>query len=234
MIRVRYILACALLAVLVASVVYGILLMRAATAVVEAIPGEIRDTRSALVEEVQATRRGLLAEVDGQASGIRRDAVGQIVALRTDTLARVDTLTAVLDRRTGEALGIADSRLSGAVGALDGVRGDLHPILTNVASVTAHADEAAAVLLRRDALPAQTLGLIAAAKVTAGETAQTMRTVRDAAPKLAESAVGVGKSADGIAADIHAITADIAKPKTFWARFRAWLETAGKIGARFL
>ena len=69
---------------------------------------------------------------------------------------------------------------------------------------------------------------------TAGEMAQAMKTVRDAAPDLAESAVGVAKSADGIAADVHSITADMAKPKGFWAKFRAWLETAGKVAARFI
>jgi hypothetical protein len=81
---------------------------------------------------------------------------------------------------------------------------------------------------------ANSLGTIAAFKLTAGETERTMKTVREAAPQLAASAVNVGKSADGIAADIHSITTDIAKPKGFFAKLRAWAETAGKILARFI
>jgi hypothetical protein len=75
---------------------------------------------------------------------------------------------------------------------------------------------------------------ISQTRITMLEAAQTMKTVRDAAPKLADSAVKVGQSADGIAADVHSITSDIAKPKSLWAKVRSWLETAGKIGARFL
>ena len=64
--------------------------------------------------------------------------------------------------------------------------------------------------------------------------AETSEAVGKAAPKLAESAVGIGKSTDAIAADVHTATSDFVKPKTFWQRMKAWLETAGKVGARFL
>jgi hypothetical protein len=33
---------------------------------------------------------------------------------------------------------------------------------------------------------------------------------------------------------VHTATSDFVKPRTFWQRMKAWLETAGKVGARFL
>ena len=46
--------------------------------------------------------------------------------------------------------------------------------------------------------------------------------------------MAIGKSSDAIAADVHTATSDFVKPKTFWQRLKAWLEMAGKVGARFL
>jgi hypothetical protein len=76
--------------------------------------------------------------------------------------------------------------------------------------------------------------LVGSATVAARGVAETSEAVGKAAPKLAESAVGIGKSTDAIAADVHTATSDFVKPKTFWQRMKAWLETAGKVGARFL
>jgi len=74
------------------------------------------------------------------------------------------------DRRVGDTLGRVDVTLA----QVDALRADLKPTLENAASITAHANEASAILFRRDALPAQLLGLTGAAKVTLGQTAETM------------------------------------------------------------
>ena len=58
--------------------------------------------------------------------------------------------------------------------------------------------------------------------------------MRDAAPKVAQSVVGISASVNGIAADVHAATTDFVKPKTTWQKVRMWLETAGKVAARFI
>jgi len=76
--------------------------------------------------------------------------------------------------------------------------------------------------------------LVGSATVAARGVAETSEAVGKAAPKLAESALGIGKSTDAIAADVHTATSDFVKPKTFWQRLKAWLEMAGKVGARFL
>jgi hypothetical protein len=51
----------------------------------------------------------------------------------------------------------------------------LKPTFDNAAAITAQVRDASAILLRHDALPAQLLGLTDAAKVTLGQTAETMR-----------------------------------------------------------
>ena len=55
----QQILVCAFLSALTALVVCTILLLRAATATVAAIPGEVEATRVALVEQVAQTRTDL-------------------------------------------------------------------------------------------------------------------------------------------------------------------------------
>ncbi len=216
---VQQLLICALLAALTALAAYAILLLEAARATLTALPSGIAATRAALVGEVACARTELLSLADRQLTTLQTSANAQIAGFRQTA-----------DRRLGDSL----ERVDRALVSVEGLRSDLKPILANTARITARTDEAAAVLFQRDALPAQALGLIAAAKVTAGETAQTIRTVRDAAPKLAVSAESVGSSAAGIARDTHSITASLAKPKNFWGKVGVWLETAGKIGARFL
>jgi hypothetical protein len=85
----------------------------------------------------------------------------------------------------------------------------------------------------RDLHP-QMLGLVAASKVTAGETAQTMRTVRDAAPKIVASVADVGNSADGIAADVQREADEATKPKRWWQKILGPIYTVGRLVAAFL
>ena len=166
--------------------------------------------------------------------------IEQDLRLRLDAMiGRVDVAISKTDVRTGEALSVvrefrttADARLASIQDQVErttnGIRADVRPMLDNAASIEAHTDKAVV-----DLHP-QVLGLVAAAKVTAGQAAQTMREVERATPALLEDAQGIADSVDGIATDAHSITADIAKPKTFWGKAKAFLETAGKIAARFI
>jgi methyl-accepting chemotaxis protein len=190
------------------------LLIRTVDRVVGSLPGEIGGTRAVLVAQIAVTRADLLAEIDKQASAIRKDATAQVSALRTDTLA-------LLDKRTGELLTMADSRATEATGALARLEQDVVPIA---------ADTDATVALLRP----QALGLLAAAKVTVGETAQTMRTVRDAAPELTRSAQRVGDSAAGIAADVQREADSIVRPKHWWEKILGPVYIVARIAGAFL
>ena len=141
--RIRNIFACAFLAVLIAAGVYGILFIRAATAVVAAVPGQISETRSALTAEVAATRQDLM----GQVAAARKDATGQLTALQANVFSQVTDTRAMLDRRVGDSL----ARVDTALGTVDQMRADLQPVLTNTAALTGHVNSISAHV--DDALP---------------------------------------------------------------------------------
>ncbi len=154
---------CALLAALTFLVVFTIDFVRTATAAIAVLPGEAIATRAALVDEVRAARKDVLARSERQVSALRKDLMAQAVEIRQTA-----------DRRVGDILARADAALDTA----DGLRHDLQPVLA-AAQSTLH-DTGRTVA---DLHP-QLLGLVAASKVTAGETAQTMRDFRLAVPSF--------------------------------------------------
>ncbi len=128
------------------------------------------------------------------------------------------------DRRLGDTLARADIALR----TVEALRNDVKPAVDGAVALESDAKDS------WDDMYWDVKALVGSATVAARGVAETSEAVGKAAPKLAESAVGIGKSTDAIAADVHTATSDFVKPKTFWQRMKAWLETAGKVGARFL
>jgi len=152
---------------------------------VAAVPGELRATRAELAHQVEELRSASLAEIRRQAS----------------------PLAPMLDRQLSEITGRLDSQLSGmrqdirdsvflAVSPVQGLREDLAPTLANLQGITANANEATSILFRRDALPAQLLGVTAAAKVTLGQTALTMRSFQETTPSFLQTLQKVAANSD--------------------------------------
>ena len=156
---------CALLAALTGLVVYTIELVRTATAAVSTLPGELIATRTAVVDEARAARKDVLARSERE-----------VAALRRDVMAEAGEIRAAADRRVGDTLARADV----ALGTAEELRHDLLPVLAAAQSTLHNADRTVV-----DLHP-QLLGLVAASKVTAGETAQTMRDIRFAVPNFIE------------------------------------------------
>jgi len=154
---------CALLAALTGLVVYTIALVRTTTSTIAALPGEVIATRAVLVDEVRTARKEVLARSERQVAGLRKD-----------VMAQADEIRQTADRRVGDTLARADAVLETA-GAL---RSDLRPVL-DAAQSTLHDTDRTVIDLHP-----QLLGLVAASKVTAGETAQTMRDFRFAVPSF--------------------------------------------------
>ena len=242
--RFRLALSCALLAALTGVAVQAVLLLHAATQATRALSGavsaELRavdrqisrvldgDPDSGPPEGMMPLRSLVLARLDtlqagvttqvsalqtnanNQITGLRADLFdpekGHVTALRTDTLARVDT----------------------ALRAVEALRNDVKPAVDGAVALESDAKDS------WDDMYWDVKALVGSATVAARGVAETSEAVGKAAPKLAESAVGIGTSTDAIAADVHTATSDFVKPKTFWQRTKAWLETAGKVGARFL
>ena len=132
--------------------------------------------------------------------------------------------SSMADRRLGDMLARADTALR----TVEALRNDVKPAFDDAVSLESDAKDS------WEDVYSDVKALVGSATVVARGVTETSEAVGKAAPKLAESAVGIGKSTDGIAADVHTATSDFSKPKTFWQRMKAWLETAGRVGARFL
>jgi hypothetical protein len=171
--------ACRCLAWLSIAALFAVLAYQAFT-----LPARLEaDARSAETR-VLAQITGLRSDLNGQVAGLRSDLTGESAAWRNTTDKRLGSIQGDVAIRLDTALVRADARLGDVTAAVAGLRADLAPTLAHAASVAQHADEASAILLRRDALPAQLLGTVAAARVTLGETAETMRDFRRATPAL--------------------------------------------------
>jgi len=188
---------CALLAALTGLVVSAIELVRATTAVVSALPGEVDATRTALLKEVGMARQEVLVRSERQ-----------IAALRKDMLAEAGEIRAAADRRVGDTL----ARVDTVLGTADSLRGDLEPVLSAAQTTLRDTDRTV-----RDLHP-QLLGLVASSKVTAGETAQTMRDFRAAVPNFIAQGQRITANVDtatsqfsGVATNLNRLT----KPKWY-------------------
>src|SRR5581483_6200241 len=166
--RLKLALSCALLAALAGVAVQAALLLHAATVAARSLPAavcaEIQATRGALVAEIDATRADLISQVGAARKDVLAKADGQLTALQSQSFQQIADFRDVADRRLGDTL----ARVDTALGTIDALRADLQPTIANAASITSHVNEASAILFRRDALPAQLLGVTAAAKVTLG------------------------------------------------------------------
>ena len=194
---IRQIFVCALLAALTALAVSTMLLVRAATATVAALPGEVDATRAALVGEVGAARKDLLSRSERQVTALRKDVMAEAGEIRRDA-----------DQRVGDTLARADL----ALGTAEGLRRDMQPLLAAAEGTIDDADRTVT-----DLHP-QLLGLVAASKVTAGETAQTMRDFRNAVPSFITQGQAITANVNtattefsGVAANLNRLT----KPKWY-------------------
>jgi hypothetical protein len=226
--RLKLALSCALLAALTGVAVQAILLLQAATVATRALPVavsvEIQATRAALVAEINATRADLVHQVEAARQDLLGKADVQFGTIQSESFRQITEFRSMADRRLGDTLARADAALH----TVEALRNDVKPAVDGAVALESDAKDS------WDDVYWDVKALVGSATVAARGVAETSEAVGRAAPKLAESAVGIGKSTDAIAADVHTATSDFVKPKTFWQRMKAWLETAGKVGARFL
>jgi hypothetical protein len=226
--RFRLALSCALLAAVTGVAVQAILLLHAATVATRALPVaasvEIQATRAALVAEMNTTRADLSNQVEAARKDLLGKADAQLSTIQSELFRQITEFRSVADRRLGDTLARADTALR----TVETLRNDVKPAFDGAVALESDAKDS------WDDMYWDVKALVGSATVAARGVAETSEAVGKAAPKLADSAVAIGKSTDAIAADVHTATSDFVKPKTFWQRMKAWLETAGKVGARFL
>jgi hypothetical protein len=217
-------LACILLASVASLAVCSVLLVRAATWAVAALPKEMQDTRAALLGEVAATRADLLVHTDRQADALRRDLIAETEALR---------ITA--DRRLGDTL----SRVDTALATVDSLRQDLKPSLEGAAAIAAQVNGALPLYLDCDHNPDcvfnRYVGVSKGVERASLNFGQMSQDVRGALPpilqtwsRIGEDVAATTKNVDGITADVHTMTTAATKPKSFWGKVWAAIAVSSR------
>ena len=186
-----------------------------------------------LLQTTTRTIEQIPVVIQRQSQLLRRDAVNQIRESREDILKEVDKTARLLDRRVASierkaddhlaetrlmlgakldsAIAVADRQLSQANSSIQEVamiRQDLQPTIEEINNLSGP-------MLRNG------LGLVAALKVTAGETAQTMKHVRLATPEMIAALQESAKSsqaATGYIAQTASNLAVLTKPTPRWVR----------------
>jgi ABC-type transporter Mla subunit MlaD len=184
-----------LLAVLIGSLVWGIVLMRAAAKAAEELP-------AAVTRQLQLTRLDAVAEIDLT----RGELAAQIAAARRDALSAVkDSLTAA-DRRIGDSL----SRVDAVLALAGGVRSDLKPVLDHAASIAAQADAAAPMFLdcdhNPDCLFNRYVGASKGIERASVNVVLMTADVRQALPAAITTWQGIGTNVNGITDNLNKLT----------------------------
>lgn len=206
----------------------------------------------ALLLTIRATVAAVPAEIDSQAAGIRRDATTQLSGIRTAALGELHEANELIDRQFSGTR--ADLRqtvkesVAAVVAPIEGLRADLKPTLTNVASASA----SAAVITSHvaDALPAFTdCALLDADGVPVGgnpdcvfnrfqgvskAVEQSAQAIAAAAPQLTAASVSIGNSAAGVAHSADVEAKALTAPQTTRQKLMTWLELLPRIGLKIL
>lgn len=174
--------------------------------------GEDADKMTASVERIEAAVTPIPADLSARADALGKQAIqivnAQATGLRADAMASLRDFRIDAKQEIGDTLTRADA----VIAEVHGLRSDLLPVIDGVEQIEAHTDKAIV-----DLHP-QLLGLVAASKVTMGESAQTMRTFQAAVPRFIAQGDAFAANANiataqfaGIATNINKIT----KPKWY-------------------
>ena len=158
----------------------------------------------------------LQAMTDHRLASLEARTDAQITSARGDVLNRMDTLIGRLDARAGEVIDRADVRLGETTAAVNRVADQATASMASIDPTVQAVNHLAPSLMRN------ALGTIAAAKVTAGETALTMRTIREAAPEITSSITASAVASQEAAASAALTSQNLAKltrPGPTWLRY---------------
>jgi hypothetical protein len=208
---IQGILLCILLAAVSALVGCTILLVRAATVAVAAMPVEIECTRAALVNQVEATRRELTLQIAAARQDVLGRAERQAAAVRMDVMAEAAGFREAADRRLGDTLERADR----ALGTVEALRQDLKPTLESSAAMTAQVNDALPLFLdcdhNADCVFNRYVGASRGIERAASNFGKASTDISSALPQAITTWQSIGVNANGIAANVNQLT----KPKWY-------------------
>jgi hypothetical protein len=222
--RLKNAITCALLASLVGLVVYAILLVRNAIAVVSALPAGIERS---IREQGDETRKAALSAI----TDTRREALAEITRTRGDLLARVDRLTDISERSIADLSERADrhlatlnttvalnlGRANDSIAEVSGVAAGVRPALENAGRITAQVNDALPLYLDCDHNPDCVFNRYVG---VAQSTEKAMRAVAMTAP-------GTLKSVESTASSVASIARSWEKQTPLYVRALGWLGGLG-------
>jgi hypothetical protein len=228
------------LAAVASLAVYSVLLVRAATGVVAAVPNEIQATRAALIREIAATRVELMQQIADSRRDLLVRTEREADALRHDVMAQTTAALTTADRRLGDTL----SRVDTALATVDALRRDLRPSLDGAAAITAQVNDALPLYLDCDHNPDcvfnRYVGVSKGVERASLNFGQMSQDVRGALPPMLKTwsqigadVSGVAGNVNGITADVHTMTTAATKPKTFWGKVWAGITVASRFAGLF-
>lgn len=179
-------------------------------------------------EQVSFVTTHAVAEIDQT----RQDANAQLADMQYNVLAlanaQLNGLRADAKQEAEAAIEMANDQLTQAnrsvasmAATVATLQHESEPLLGHANAIAANTDQAASILLRRDALPAQLLGVTAAAKIALGETAKTMRTIDASAPQIVGNVKQATDASAKTAQDTDKLMANLVeetKPLPKWLR----------------
>jgi hypothetical protein len=202
----QQILVCTLLSALTALVVCTILLLRAATATVAAIPGEVQATRRELAGVADAVRKDLTAQVESARQDVLTRSERQSAAVRADVMAEVAEIRKMADRRLGDTLARADA----ALGTVEALRLDLKPVLDNSAAAAAQVNASLPLFLdcdhNVDCVFNRYVGASRGIERAALNFGQMTEDQREALPKMLLTWQQIGADVSGTAGNLNRLT----------------------------
>jgi hypothetical protein len=228
-------LECILWGAVASLAVYSVLLVRAATGSVAALPNEIQTTRSALIGEIAATRVDLMRQIAASRGDLLVLTEREADALRHDLMTQTTAVLTTADRRLGDTL----SRVDTALATVDSLRQDLKPSLDGAAAIAAQVNGALPLYLDCDHNPDcvfnRYVGVSKGVERASQNFGQMSQDVRGALPPMLKtwSQIGVDVSGtaanvDGITADVHTMTKAATKPKSFWGKVWAGIAVTSR------
>jgi len=203
---VQQVFVCALLAALTALAVSLMLFVRAATAVVAAVPAEIGLTRAALVNEAAAARQDLTHELAAARIGALSLSDRQATAFGAGLLAQTADFTGTVTLQLAGTL----SRIDAALAATTSLERDLQPTLRHSAAIAAQIDDSLPMFLDCDHNPDcvfnRYVGVSRGVETAASDLSGMSRDFRRDWPSYLKTWQDIGQQTDGFVANINRLT----------------------------
>jgi hypothetical protein len=209
--------------------------VRSAAWGVASVPREISDLQRTVSGLPDRILPPVLAVVDSQATALRKDAAAEI----DKGLGRVDAALDLVDDRSLQAMKMAGVSLASMLATVDGLHQDLHPILANVASVTAQVDDGLPLFLDCEFNPDCAFnrwqGATKAFEKAAINVGEMSQAARAALPQILQTAQANNSNVAGITSDFHHMTTEIDRKffgkqtlrQTIWGGIKFGLTGAG-------